>query len=627
VINTDEPGGSTPTTTDSAPEDERAAGWAAFSPEPPGEPGQLRQIRARVVAIVGHEWLLAALGSVLLAVVMTWPTLRHPTRTIPQDIWDPTLQAWQIAWSGHALATNPAGLWHSNAFYPERYTLAFTDAVPGYALAGLIGTGPSAALLRYNIVYVLAFALAFFGAYALVRQLGASRAGAAVAAAAFAYAPWRWAHGGHLNILSSGGIALALAMLARGHGWSLRHGYRPDTARPAWALAGWLVAAWQMTLGFGIGLPFAYVLALIGAIAVGAWAGSRRYTDRSVSVRGLAGSWASRPPFGRRLLYADLGGLAAFAVTAAGMAYPYLKVVEQHPYARRSIAELALFSPPVRGLFTAPGESLTWGMAHAGLRAGMVAPAETTLLPGFILYGLAAAGLFMSTWSVRWRVLLGTGVLATAILALGTNAPAGGQFGDVLLYRALPGWDGLRTPGRLILWTTLLLGVLAAGAVSAFAQRVREYAVGRVPAQPGFALRVAMVVPLLLVLYEGRSASDHPVVPPAPAAMHTAQAPLLVLPSEELTDENVMLWGTDRFPLMVNGASAFGPHLQARVRQATAQFPDPTSIDLLRQLGVKTVIVVKSRAAGTPYEYAATADVAGLDITRTEDADAVVYRL
>jgi hypothetical protein len=100
-----------------------------------------------------------------------------------------------------------------------------------------------------------------------------------------------------------------------------------------------------------------------------------------------------------------------------------------------------------------------------------------------------------------------------------------------------------------------------------------------------------------------------------------------VLPSDELTDENIMLWGTDRFPLMVNGGSAFAPQLQARVRRAAVQFPDPTSIDLLRQLGVKTVIVVKGRVAGTPYEYAATADVTGLDIARTEDAEAVVYRL
>src|SRR5690606_16103030 len=113
-----------------------------------------------------------------LAVVMTWPTLRYPLYTIPQDIWDPTLQAWQMAWSGHILRTDPTQLWHANAFYPERWSFAFSDTLLGYAPAGLIGTGPTAAILRYNIMFVLAHALAFFGAYVLARQLGAGRTGA-----------------------------------------------------------------------------------------------------------------------------------------------------------------------------------------------------------------------------------------------------------------------------------------------------------------------------------------------------------------------------------------------------------------------------------------------------------------
>ncbi|MBM0256938.1 hypothetical protein JNW89_08650 [Micromonospora sp. 4G55] len=152
-----------------------------------------------------------------------------------------------------------------------------------------------AAVVRYNLLYVLVHALAFVGAYALSRQLGAGRAGAAVAGASFAYAPWKLAQAGHLHVLGIGGVALALAMLARGHGWSLRHGYRPDRVRPGWAGAGWAVAAWQVTLGFGIGLPFAYVLGLLGLAVAGAYAVTwwRR---------------RSRPAVPRGLLLADLAG-------------------------------------------------------------------------------------------------------------------------------------------------------------------------------------------------------------------------------------------------------------------------------------------------------------------------------
>src|SRR5262245_7078452 len=225
--------------------------FGSFAPEPERAPGRIRRARGALGRTLRHEFTLAALLSAALAVLMTWPTMRYPLYTIPNDVWDPTLQAWQMAWSGHTLLHNPLDLWNANAFYPEDFSYAFSDSLLGYFPAGMIGTGVTAALLRYNIMFVFAFALAFFGAYALARQLGARYAGALVAGAAFAYAPWRWDQAGHLHVLSSGGIALALAMLARGHGYSLRHGYRPQLRKPGWALAGWLVAAWQVSLGFG----------------------------------------------------------------------------------------------------------------------------------------------------------------------------------------------------------------------------------------------------------------------------------------------------------------------------------------------------------------------------------------
>ena len=58
---------------------------------------------------------------------MTWPTLRYPLHTIPQDYWDPSLQAWQMAWSGHILLADPGMLWHANTFYPESWSFAFSD--------------------------------------------------------------------------------------------------------------------------------------------------------------------------------------------------------------------------------------------------------------------------------------------------------------------------------------------------------------------------------------------------------------------------------------------------------------------------------------------------------------------
>ncbi|MEV4130882.1 hypothetical protein AB0J72_01805 [Dactylosporangium sp. NPDC049742] len=601
----------------------KADPFGSFAPVPDEEPGKARRVAARVGNAVGeflgHEWTMAAVGSVLLAAVMTWPTLRNPGTTIPQDTADPTLQAWQMSWAGHILTTNPAQLWNANAFFPSNYSYAFSDTLLGYAPAGMLGSGPVAALVRYNIMYVLIYALAFFGAYVLARQLGARPTGAVVAGAAFAYAPYRLGQAGHLHVLSIGGIALALAMLARGHGFSLRDGYQPDKRRWGWVLAGWLVASWQISLGFGIGIPFVYALLLAVLATAISW-GYRH-------VR----KWGVTRPFGWKLFFANLGGGAIFAAVGGLMAYPYLQVLKEHPYARRSEELVGLFSPPLKGFFIAPPESWLWGEAYADARGTLTWAPEMALLPGFFLYGLAFAGLFVSTWRLKHRVWMLVGVLGTVALAMGTHGPGKGEFGYLALYRALPGFDGIRTSGRLVVWTTLFLGLLAAGAVSAFAARAVELFADRTQSEPGdragFLPRLATLIPVMLVLFEGAHNTPHPVVPTTPIAMSSVRGPVMVLPSHELFDMNVMLWSTDGFPKIVNGGSGFTPLDQQELRQTMQQFPDEQTVALLRGRHIRTVLVVRSQALGSAYERAIDAPIDGLGLTRTEQGDVVLYKV
>ncbi|NUT04554.1 MAG: hypothetical protein HOV76_13830 [Hamadaea sp.] len=590
--------------------------FGKFAPETVRPPGRLRRTAVGLGRALIHEWTLAALASLVIAAAMTWPALEYPLYTIPKDIWDPTLQAWQMAWAGHAVTTNPLAVWDSNTFYPEPYSYAFSDTLLGYFPAGLLGTGPGAALLRYNIVFVLAFALAFFGAYALARQLGARIPGAAVAGAAFAYAPWRWEQAGHLHVLSSGGIALCLAMLARGHGYSLRHGYRPEFRRPGWALAGWLVAAWQIGLGFGIGLPFAYVLAGVAVVGVIAYVSARLFF------------WSEPKPFGWKLLGADaLGGLI-FAAVGALMAIPYFKVLELHPYAERSIEEVNWYSPPIIGFFTAPDTDVMWGDAHAVARQtmfGQWGSGEKTLLIGFAVYGLAAAGLVYSTWRWWQRVLLAVGVVVSAGLAMGTQFLDGKVY--EVLYDHLPGWSAIRTPGRLVIWTTLFVGLLAAGAISAFGDRARDLTRERVPARPHVVLTLAMFLPMVLVLAEGLQRMDFPTVPQRPAAMAQLSGPAMILPSNQLNDENVMLWSTDGFVRMVNGGSGFTPRSQDELRKLMENFPDQASVDALKAIGVREVLVLKHPSYGDVPQNALTADGQQFGLTREDLGDGIIFHL
>src|SRR4051812_36843813 len=240
-----------------------------------------------------REVVLAALAGVALALAMHWPLPLHIGRDVARDLGDPLPQAWQVAGDGRAARPQPLDFFQANVFWPLKNSLAFSDALVGYAPAGVIGRGPHAAIARYDLLFLFAYALAFFGAYLLARELGAGRVGAFVASAAFAYAPWRLEQDGHLHVLSSGGIPLALFFLVRGY----RRGNR-------WlVLAGWIVAAWQVSLGFSLGLQLAYLLLLVGLGA-------------------LAFGW--RPPR-TTLLPTALGGLV-FVLVAFVLARPYLEV-------------------------------------------------------------------------------------------------------------------------------------------------------------------------------------------------------------------------------------------------------------------------------------------------------------
>jgi hypothetical protein len=584
--------------------------WTAFATTPERKPGWLRRAIRAVGRGLIHEYAIVVYCSLALAVALTWPTLRYPMHTLPQDIYDPSRQAWQVAWAGHALLTDPALLWQSNTFFPADYSYAYSDSLLGYAPAGMLGEGPLAAVLRYNILYVLAHALLLIGGYALVRQLGTGRTGAAAAAVAFALAPWWLAQEGHLDIISAGGIPLALAMLARGHGWSMRHGFRAGRRHYGWAAAGWLVAAWQVSLGFSLGLPFAYVLGLVLVFLLIA-----------VPIRWLR---KKRPTLGWRLMITDVLGAMIVAGVGGLIAIPYLRSGGNGS----AHAEIDFFSPPLRALLIAPAESRIWGAPHQVPRSTLGWPAEMTLLPGFVLYALALVGLVFSIWSWWQRLLLLVGLAATTILTLGSTF-FDGRWSYFPLFGHLPDSFGVRIPGRLMVFVTLLLAILAGGAVAELVRRVEQFAAQRMPPWPSPWLRVATLIPLVLLVAESWSATAYPVVPAQPAAMRTVSTATLVLPSSTLSDETTMLWSTTRFQKIANGGgTSFAAVKQSQLRQAAATFPDQASISYLRGLGIDTVVLIRSAAVGTPWERAGDIPVDTLGIQREDlGDDAVLFRL
>ncbi|GAB3655098.1 hypothetical protein [Glycomyces tarimensis] len=608
-----------PTDADAVPDAERWRRFAAGAGEADdgtADTGRHRLGRMTRVARLARraaasEWTLTALASALMAVAMTWPLAKDVDKVIPHDTGDPLLLTYILGWVGHSLREDPAGIWDTNSFWPARDSYLFTDTLLGYAPAALFATDTTSALVVYNVLYMGSFALAFLGAYALLRQLGARVAGSAVAAAAFAYAPWKLGQAGHLQVLSCGGIALALAMLARGHGWSLREGFKPERQRPGWILAGWLCALWQFSIGAGLGVPFVYLLLVIGAVVGCFWLAKRpRLRWQTLAANGLGGT--------------------VFSLGVLWIADKHAVVARAYPEAVRDYEYIGWFSPTWQSFVIAPEESRLWGAAHEAARADLTWAPEQALLVGFTLLSLALAGLVWSSWS-RWqRFWLAVGLFATTALAMGPNFLDDGAWAWGLLYDYVPGFDAIRTPGRLVIYMTLLLAVLAAGTLTRIADaadavaheaRVDRRLTVRAPRR----VHALLFLPIALVLMEGLTVAENRVPEQSPVSMSALEGPVLFLPSDG-RDTRVQYWSIDGFPEMANGIAAFTPDEQAGIRQMSEEFPSADAIMSLQEAGIETVVVIPEWLPGSGWDgLDHETDPFGIEVERTDRA--VIYHL
>ena len=115
----------------------------------------------------------------LLSIALTWPLSATLATRIAGDVGDPVLICWVIGWVAdhfaRALSGEPgalAQLWHANIFAPERYALAYSEAMlapaaqalPIYLLTGNL-------ILCYNLLVLATYALSGFGMYLLVREI------------------------------------------------------------------------------------------------------------------------------------------------------------------------------------------------------------------------------------------------------------------------------------------------------------------------------------------------------------------------------------------------------------------------------------------------------------------------
>jgi hypothetical protein len=420
-----------------------------------------------------------------------------------------------------------------------------------------------------------------------------------VAGVAFAFAPTRIEQDGHLQVISSGGIALALAL-----------GVRALRLRSPWAmLAGWLVALWQVSLGFSLGLPFGYLLLLLIAIAIVVWL-----------HRG-------RPAVDRRLLVAAVVGGLGFAICTGLLSVPYQDVADRFPQATRPPEVVAGYSGQPGAFVSASEENLIWGPITTTFRDDLSSIPEQTLFPGLLAVCLAIAGATWRGWPRGLRIGLAVAVVGISVLAIGFEPEGGLLWPDRILYEVLPGWHGIRTPGRLVTFSSLALALLA----GAGAQRLWiALAARRVRAATASAVVAALA---LLIAIEGRGLPFDPTDTMAQPRMPEARPPPAGAPEPQLhlpalrpeDNRRYLLWSSEGFPKMINGRSSTIPEFTTHLIGSMDDFPSRATVERLRRVGVSSVIVHLDRVRGTPQEGSSARPIAGLGLTRTREGVLEVY--
>src|SRR6185436_14383292 len=160
----------------------------------------------------------AAAAYAALTIVCTWPLVRGLGRDVPADLGDPVFVMWVLAWDCQQLLAILSGdvsrlftFFDANIFHPAPLTLAYSEHFIAQALQILpVWAVTRNPILCYNLLFLSTFVLSGLGAYLFVRELTGNSRAAFVAGVLFAFAPYRFPQGSHLQVLSSQWMPFAL---------------------------------------------------------------------------------------------------------------------------------------------------------------------------------------------------------------------------------------------------------------------------------------------------------------------------------------------------------------------------------------------------------------------------------
>jgi hypothetical protein len=522
----------------------------------------------------------------ILAMLMTWPQIVG----MGSRLGDPYngLQGGYLIGEGAKIWTHPTDLLNARFFFPHPRAMLNNMLVPGiYLLAGPVYLAGGNPVLAFNFFVLLYFFLNGWCMYLLARRLLGGSYPAIVAGFTFAYCPFRFSAPQLIGIMANFWVCLALL-----------------------ALHEFISSSGKRRLRFALIFGFLFGIQWISDISVG--------ITTSIMVF-LFLAWH----VARRRLHMDartLGLLAVAFTVAALMVAPLLNLYAGMIRERggedmtRGIEESQILSCDARAYVAAPPTNAAYGRLTKRLKL----TGAQYLFPGVLGGALLFLGLFRRKGSRLARsgekgflILLGVAGMAISF------GPYVHVFGHklcpgpyLLLYRFVPGFKSLRAIGWTAILSIVPFALFCGEGASVLVERM-----GRPTGRT--LLGVALLVGLFTEYFNRNAAGDYftaenSLVGMDPPAVYEwlkgreGEFGLIELPMpvnggefEDAGYENeYMRWALYHGKRIVNGYASFRPAEYWPLTDLMMSFPAPQTIDVLRALGVRYVIVHPSR-----YDY------------------------
>jgi len=156
---------------------------------------------------------LVLLLFLLLTFIHLLPLSLHPTYAVSDTI-DTLLNTWILSHGHHHFFARPLRIFQANIFYPHPHTLTYSEHLfPQALLSAPIQLLTKNPILAYNFAFYLAYLLNGFSMYLLVRYLTKNDLVGIICGIMFAFNTFNMNHITHLQLLHSWPIPLAFLSL------------------------------------------------------------------------------------------------------------------------------------------------------------------------------------------------------------------------------------------------------------------------------------------------------------------------------------------------------------------------------------------------------------------------------